>query len=431
MSRAEAEVHSGCNPLAPLERRFAVRLGDVAEIVMGQSPPGDAVNPDGGVPLLNGPTEFGEHNPIPLQYTTEPKRIAEVGDILFCVRGSTTGRMNWADQEYAIGRGIAAIRHSTNASLQPFVRAVIETRLPTLLKQATGSTFPNVSRHHLTHIPYPPLHLDEQRKIAEVLGALNARIELNRCMCETLEEMAQSLYKAWFVDFEPVRAKMEGRWCEGESLPGFPAEIYHLFPDELADSQLGLIPAGSRPAALGDVIDIHDFRRVPLSKPERQRRKGPFRYYGAAGIVDYVDDFLFDGRFILVGEDGSVVSDDGGPMVQYVWGQFWVNNHAHVLSGANGVSTEHLWLILNNISIRPFVTGAVQPKLNQRNLKSIPVLVPSRQTVRAFERVIAPLLALLRQAQDESRLLEHARATFLPKLISGELRVSVSAAGQN
>src|SRR5437868_9574371 len=100
------------------------RLIDVADIVMGTSPPGDSCNSTGiGEPLLNGPTEFGPHHPTPVQYTTAPRRFAETGDILFCVRGSTTGRMNWADRRYAIGRGIAAIRHFEGARYQPFLRA--------------------------------------------------------------------------------------------------------------------------------------------------------------------------------------------------------------------------------------------------------------------------------------------------------------------
>ena len=93
-----------------------------------------------GLPLLNGPTEYGSHHPEPLQYTTDTRKRAKPGDILFCVRGSTTGRMNWADREYAIGRGVAAIRHKKKSELQPLVRAVIEYGLPGLLTQATGST---------------------------------------------------------------------------------------------------------------------------------------------------------------------------------------------------------------------------------------------------------------------------------------------------
>ena len=142
-------------------------LADACIIVMGQSPPGASCNTGGiGLPLLNGPTEFGPYHPSPVQFTTDARKRAQPGDILFCVRGST-GRMNWADEEYAIGRGIAAIRHRRDPRIQPFVRTVIEYSLPHLLIQATGSTFPNVSAEQLSGIWWPPFNLAEQRAIAQ------------------------------------------------------------------------------------------------------------------------------------------------------------------------------------------------------------------------------------------------------------------------
>src|SRR5438132_9737855 len=177
---------------------------------MGQSPPGESCNTLGiGLPLLNGPTEYGPHHPTPVQFTTDARKRARSGDVLFCVRGSTTGRMNWADREYAIGRGVAAIRHKTSPELQPFVRAVIEYGLPGLLAQATGSTFPNVSGDQLGRLWWPPLEEDEQRAVAHILGTLDDKIEINRRMNETMEAMASALFKSWFVDFDPVRAKAE------------------------------------------------------------------------------------------------------------------------------------------------------------------------------------------------------------------------------
>ena len=96
--------------------------------------------------------------------------------------------------------------------------------------------------------------------------------------------------------------------------------------------------------------------------------KGLFPYHGATGVLDYVDDYLFEGIHVLLGEDGSVIKADSTPFTQYVWGKFWVNNHAHVLKG-KGISSELLFCFLNQVNIAPFVTGAVQPKLNQKNLQ--------------------------------------------------------------
>ena len=207
-----------------------IQLKDIAEIIMGQSPPGDSCNiSKNGLPLLNGPTEFGSHHPVPVQYTTDPKKLSEEGDLLFCVRGSTTGRMNWSNQRYAIGRGLAAIRSRKNKKYSSFIKGCLEVSLPNLLMSATGSTFPSVSRDQLESIPIilPPSKKVEF--IETILGTLDKRIELNKKTNETLEEIAKALFKSWFIDFDPVKAKSEGRST------GLPDEISDLFPDSFED----------------------------------------------------------------------------------------------------------------------------------------------------------------------------------------------------
>ena len=263
------------------------------------------------------------------------------------------------------------------------------------------------------HVP----ELPEQRAIAHILGSLDDKIELNRRMNKTLEAMARAIFKSWFVDFDPVRAKAESRD------PGLPGEIAALFPDSFEDSELGEIPKGWNATTLKDGIEIFDNVRIPLNKRQRAERQGPYPYYGAAGILDHVDDFLFDGVYVLTGEDGSVADDDGYPIVQYIWGQFWVNNHAHILKGKNGVSVEHLYLVLQQTNIAAFVTGAVQPKLNQNNLRAVPFVLPKEPVCIAFSELIQPLFAKVRANADEIVTLASLRDTLLPKLISGELRV--------
>lgn len=128
-----------------LENPFDCMFDDVATIVMGQSPEGDYVNRgNDGEPLLNGPTEFGLFSPTPVQWTSTPKKMCEPGDVLFCVRGSTTGRMNFANQKYAIGRGLAAIR-AKKKYYHWCIKLVLEKYMQEILASATGSTFPNVS----------------------------------------------------------------------------------------------------------------------------------------------------------------------------------------------------------------------------------------------------------------------------------------------
>lgn len=265
-------------------------------------------------------------------------------------------------------------------------------------------------------LPMPPEK--ERRNIIRLIGALDERIMLLRETNVTLEAIAQALYKSWFIDFEPVCAKSKGFVPEG-----LDAATATLFPDSFEESELGLVPRGWSYVSLKDVTSIFDSRRVPLAGPERTKRKGKYPYYGAAALMDWVDDYLFDGIYLLTGEDGSVADPLGYPITQYVWGRLWVNNHAHVLQGKNGVSTEHLMLSLKRTNINPFITGAVQAKLSQSNMWRINFLMPSKEIALAFGELLKPIYASFRHNADQTQTLTQLRDTLLPRLISGQLRL--------
>ena len=169
-------------------------FSEVATVIMGQSPEGDDCNNEEiGDPLLNGPTEFGFYSPAPAQWTTNGKKYCADGDLLFCVRGSTTGRMNWANQSYAIGRGLAAIRHKRDAGLNWFIKAMIDNSLQEILAAATGSTFPNVGKDllngFLVTIP------DDQtlRNLGKQGQAISAMITNNAKEIDALMVLQKSL----------------------------------------------------------------------------------------------------------------------------------------------------------------------------------------------------------------------------------------------
>jgi len=142
--------------------------------------------------------------------------------------------------------------------------------------------------------------------------------------------------------------------------------------------------------------------------------------------MDYVDDYIFDGKYVLMGEDGSVVNEDGTPVIQYVWGKFWVNNHAHVLRAKAPMASEHFLLVLKQSNIAPFVTGAVQAKLSQGSLRRIPLVSASVRVVEEFAKFIVPLFDLMRSREEETRTLANVRDALLPKLLSGEMRVAAA-----
>ena len=246
------------------------------------------------------------------------------------------------------------------------------------------SAQPGLSVQTLSKLEISLPSLEEQRRIAGILGAIDDKIENNRRINTNLELQAQALYKQWFVD---------NRNDDWETKP------------------------------LSEIITIYDSQRKPLSGQQREKMNKVYPYYGAASLMDYVDGYLFDGIYLLLGEDGTVVDELGFPILQYVWGKFWVNNHAHILTGKNGFSTETLYVLLKQTSVKSIVTGAVQPKISQANLKNISVTIPPIHQLSKYNEVIEPLFKTIRKNNDESSRLVTLRDTLLPKLMNGEIKL--------
>ena len=302
------------------------------------------------------------------------------------------------------------------------------------------SAVPGLNRNaaHARKITIPPL--PQQKAIAHILGSLDDKIELNRRMNETLEAMAQALFKSWFVDFDPV---IDNALSAGNAIPNelkekaairqglddeqksLPDDIRRLFPSEFAyTEEMGWVPKGWEMLSVGEVSSCFDNRRIPLSRKQRERKQpGTIPYYGATSIMDYINEYIFNDIFLLIGEDGSVVKEDGSPFTQYIWGQTWVNNHAHVLQGAFGISTEHLMLFLQSQNIRSYTTGAVQLKINQKNMNSIPFLFAANRINKSFASIIDPLYERIRKISESNKKLYKIQATLLPRLLSGVIRV--------
>lgn len=401
-------------------------LGDIADIVMGVSPSGDKVNRVGdGLPLLNGPTEFGSYHPEPVQYCEQPIKTAALGHLLFCVRGSTTGRMNWADQEYAIGRGIAAISHKTDQRLNSFLRGVVESALPELLQGATGSTFPNVSRTALASIPVPICGVIEQRRIAHILGTLDDKIELNRQMNKTLDEIARTLFRSWFVDFEPVRAKMEGRQPEGMD-----AATAALFPDRLVESELGLIPEGWEWRKLEDVaavngsslrstdkwqeiqyIDISSVREGDISElttylqgeePSRAKRK--LRHGDTALSTVRPDRRSY---FLALHPDSGLIASTG---------------FAVITPKSIPWSVLHSALTQDSVfeKLGTLADGGAYPAIRSSVIGDLDIVYPHvTELLERYHAMAEPIYELAHSNRIESKSLAELRDTLLPELLAG------------
>jgi type I restriction enzyme S subunit len=327
-------------------------------------------------------------------------------DVLLNITGDSVARVCQVPKELLparVNQHVSIIRPDSSKLVPEYLKYFLVN--PKFKNYMLGLASVGGTRNALTkgmieyfEIEVPPL--STQRRIADILSALDKKIELNRQTNTTLEAIAQAIFKEWFVDF---------------NFPGATGEMQ--------SSELGPIPKGWKVGKLGDVIDNFDSKRVPLSSKERESRKGHFPYYGAASVVDWIDDYLFDGVYLLMGEDGTVITNDEKPVLQYVFGKFWVNNHAHVLRGKCEFTTEFILLLLRNTNIKHIVTGAVQPKINQANMNGLPVIMPENRTLSAFQKTIKPIFEHILETEQQSATLAKIRDNLLPKLMNGEIEV--------
>ncbi|ABF46310.1 restriction modification system DNA specificity domain [Deinococcus geothermalis DSM 11300] len=275
----------------------------------------------------------------------------------------------------------------------------------------------------------------EQRAIAHILGTLDDKIELNRKQSETLEAMARALFKAWFVDFEPVRAKMEGRWQRGQSLPGLPAHLYDLFPDRLVDSELGEIPEGWRVFAFGDVAQQGKGVVNPGNSPQDL-----FTHYSLPAFDSAHCPSIEPGHAIKSNKtpvpDGAVLVSKLNPHIPRVW---------HVgTAGPNAVcSTEFIvWApkapansaFLYCLASSPEFSGAMHQlvtgtsnshqRVKPDQLREIRVFAATENAIEAFSEWVRSPLEKILQNRQQSRTLAQLRDALLPRLISGELRIA-------
>ena len=242
---------------------------------------------------------------------------------------------------------------------------------------STGQTEMNRQRLQNEIIVTFPESKDLQKRIAEYGLAIDKKIAVNNQLNDYLLELAT-------VRFEQELAKE------------------------------------SKTYRFSELIELEDSKRVPLNSRDRKVRKGSYPYYGATSIMDYVDDYLFDGIRVLLGEDGTVIREDGKPVLQYVWGKYWVNNHAHILKSKVDYSLEAIYIALARTTINHIVTGAVQMKISQKNLNDLELEMPTASSLDYLEDIFA----LYRSNAEESKKLEILRDVLLPKFLSGKIDVS-------
>lgn len=355
-------------------------------------------------------------------------------DILFTIAG-TIGRV--AQVTSAVlpantNQAVAIVRPNRDAIYPRFLYYTLRdsNRIQLAQSKVVQSVQANFSLGELSAIELPLPSQTEQRAVAHILGTLDDRIELNRKQSETLEAMARTLFKAWFVDFEPVRAKMEGRWQRGQSLPGLPAHLYDLFPDRLVESELGEIPEGWEMRSLDSIANYLNGLALQKFPPESETEFLPVIKIAQlrAGNTNGADKASTQIKPEYVVVDGDVLFSWSGSLEVEVW------------NGGRGALNQHLFKVTSNEVPKWFYFFATRQHLSdfraiaagkattmghiqRKHLTDARIAVAPPESMERFDAVIASQFDQLVSNAQQSRSLAQLRDTLLPKLISGELRV--------
>lgn len=253
-----------------------------------------------------------------------------------------------------------------------------------------------VSTMEDTPIMLPSLNV--QKKIGDMLSTLDKRIENLRAQNRVLEQTAKTIYDYTFLQ------------CAGHQT---------TYNKTLNRN----IPADWEVKKIGEFFKLYDSKRVPLSKQQREKMKGQYPYYGATGVMDFVNDYLFDGDYILLAEDGSTSDGNGHPVVQLISGKNWVNNHAHIMLPNDPTDIYFGYYTLKCIPVKKIESGSIQKKISQENLLPFQIAVPDTTTMKSFNNQVTPLFKKQLVNTKQIEALTTQRNTLLPLLMTGKIEV--------
>lgn len=384
-----------------------VRLGNIIILQSGQDlQPAFYNSEEKGIPYLTGASNIEDGNIIINRWTESPKAIANQGDLLLTCKG-TVGKTTILNlSEVHIARQIMGIR-TLGASIL-YIKLFVESQI-TYLKSKAKSMIPGIERNNVLDlcIPVPPL--EEQNrivaKIEEILPYIDqydkAYTKLETFNKKFPEDMEKSI----------LQMAMQGKLVEQRPEEGTADELYEQIVAEkaqrikegkikkekpidfvLSDEIPWDLPENWKWVRFRDITINRDAERVPLSVSEREHLEKKYDYYGASGVIDKVDKYLFTEDLVLIGEDGANLLSRSTPIAFIATGKYWVNNHAHVIECCKGVFIKYFVYYINAISLAKYVTGTAQPKMNQARMNGIWIPLPPLEEQK---RIVAKIEELL------------------------------------
>lgn len=396
-----------------------VNLGNYAKITMGQSPESQFYNEElNGIPFLQGSKTFGDIFPKIEKYTTKTTKLASENSIIFSVR-APVGDVNIAPTELCIGRGLAALESRNNH----FLYYLLKFNKFKYESYSSGTVFSSINKKSLETMIVRIPNEKNQDKIAEILWNLDSKIELNNQIISNLEELASTLFKRWFVDFE---------------FPDENGNPYKSSGGKMVDSELGEIPEGWEITELKSIVDVVDNRgkTPPLEKDKTdfpiidvKTLSGNGRVVNYNKAQKYVSEETYSSWFrsghpkindILISTVGSIGEikmflTDKGTIAQNVVG-LRAKKHLEY----------HLYqfLLYNKSNLITYNIGSVQPSIKVTHLLKHKVLLPNKKDLNKFNSVMIGLTDKIINLSKEINSLTETRDSLLPKLLSGEIELT-------
>lgn len=370
-----------------------VRLGDVCSIQRGASPrPIQKFISKEGMPWV----KIADATGISSRYISSTSeyiikegisksRIVHPGDLIVS-NSATPGLPKFMAIEACVHDGWLIIRDLDGID-KVFLYYVFINIRRRLSNQANGSVFMNLKTDIVKDFVIKLPMLDDQRRIASILSSLDRKIELNNKINADLEEMAQAIFKNWFVDFEPFK---DGKFV---------------------DSELGMIPEGWKVGCLGDLITIK------YGKDHKKLEDGTFPVYGSGGFMRFVNSWLYDGESVLIPRKGTLDN------IMYVCEKFWTVDTMFFSVPKMDYVMKYVYNYIKRFDFSKMNEGTSVPSNTAARLNKMPILIPTHEILEMYDETLCPIYNKRKMKDKESRILSTLRDTLLPRLMSGELEV--------
>lgn len=376
-----------------------VRLGDVCNIITGFPFPGKKYSQKGVRVVRGDNVTIGN-----LRWDTEKDKrwnepfdkteyySLQANDIVIGMDGSRVGknkaRIKEEDLPLLLAQRVACVRHNELAEQDYLYYNIFSKKFIDYVNSIhTGSAIPHISQKQIEDYKILLPNLETQRRIASILSSLDRKIELNNKINADLEEMAQAIFKNWFVDFEPFK---DGKFV---------------------DSELGMIPEGWKVGTLEDLITIK------YGKDHKKLGDGTFPVYGSGGFMRFVNSWLYDGESVLIPRKGTLDN------IMYVCEKFWTVDTMFFSVPKMDYVMKYVYNYIKRFDFSKMNEGTSVPSNTAARLNKMPILIPTHEILEMYDETLCPVYNKRKMKDKESRTLSLLRDTLLPRLMSGELEV--------